>query len=346
MSKNSIKNLFERYLSGTATVEEQRLVEDWYEQFELNSKTPSDSEIDKIADSVWKRINQIEEDETNVYPLATWKGVFRWAVAALVVFALGFGLIKYFSKNNISEIQLSENQQENKQSGNVTEINDSNENKKIVLEDNSTVLLFPKSQLEYPIHFEKNQRQVFLKGKAFFNISENPNRPFLVQTGNITTKVLGTSFTIKADPEDENIEVAVRTGKVSVYESKEITNLNPAKNKNGVILLPNQQVNYSKLNNVFITKLVENPVVIDANSTIVRKNFKYDDTPLSTVLADLTETYGIEFEVERMNMKTCPLTATLSDKSLYDNLDVICAAIGATYEVQGTRILISGNGCD
>ena len=99
---------------------------------------------------------------------------------------------------------------------------------------------------------------------------------------------------------------------------------------------------YSEENNLFVTKLVDNPIAL-SNSN---ENFSFDDTPLYEVLSRLKKVYGIDIEVDNKSLYECPLTADISNKGLYSQLTLICAAIRGNYEVKGTIILISGKGCD
>jgi ferric-dicitrate binding protein FerR (iron transport regulator) len=83
------------------------------------------------------------------------------------------------------------------------------------LPDGSHAHLNAGSKLTYPASFRK-ERHLVLEGEAFFEVVKDPSKPFAVQTGQITTTVLGTSFNVKAYAETEGVTVALKTGKVSV----------------------------------------------------------------------------------------------------------------------------------
>ena len=85
----------------------------------------------------------------------------------------------------------------------------------MTLHDGSTVILEPGGEVRYNEKF-LNTREVYLSGDAFFEVTKDASRPFLVYANEITTKVLGTSFRIKAKQGEKEIVVAVKTGKVSV----------------------------------------------------------------------------------------------------------------------------------
>src|SRR5690606_37685879 len=84
---------------------------------------------------------------------------------------------------------------------------------------------------------ESGNREVKLTGEAFFEIKKDESRPFLVYAQGIVTKVLGTSFNIRARQGDEKIIVDVKTGKVAVFREKN-------SNEEPYLLTPNQQVVY------------------------------------------------------------------------------------------------------
>src|SRR6218665_2346039 len=98
-----------------------------------------------------------------------------------------------------------------------TIINTSNFSKTPRLADGSDVTLYPNSKLTH-VSFTEGERRMRLEGKAFFKVAPNPKRPFIIVTERLITKVLGTSFTIRAE-KGEAETVAVKTGKVAVYKS-------------------------------------------------------------------------------------------------------------------------------
>lgn len=88
--------------------------------------------------------------------------------------------------------------------------------RKLVLPDGTRVTLNAGSSISYPEEFEENIRKVSLTGEAFFDVTRNEKAPFVIITGEVVTKVLGTSFNIRAYPENKAVQVAVVEGKVKV----------------------------------------------------------------------------------------------------------------------------------
>lgn len=226
--------------------------------------------------------------------------------------------------------------------------NTSTQELRLTLEEGSTVVLSPGSTLSYPAHFEGDRREVALVGDAFFDIARQPERPFLVYCGGAVAQVLGTSFWVKTTKESGAVEVAVKTGRVSVYEHTPGTG--PAQvppgtaRINGVILTPNQKVVFFPKERHLVTGLVQAPTLLP--SVKVPPGFAYNDTSLQEVLAELEEGYGIQIVLLSEKLKKCTFSGDLADLSLDEKLLLICKSVGATHELIGTHIVINGPGCD
>jgi hypothetical protein len=108
----------------------------------------------------------------------------------------------------------------------VEQTNNSDKPQIITLSDGSSVLLQPNSKLSYPKIFVGNERKVYLSGEGFSK-SVKTLKPFLSFANEIVTKVVGTSFKIKAYANQPNVEVVVRTGKVKVRSNELISTKRP-----------------------------------------------------------------------------------------------------------------------
>ena len=87
---------------------------------------------------------------------------------------------------------------------------------KLLLPDSTIVWLNSGSTLKYPSSFTGKTREVSLKGEGYFEVSENPELPFVVKTAKIDVTALGTSFNVMAYPEDCKVKTTLVTGKVTV----------------------------------------------------------------------------------------------------------------------------------
>ncbi len=236
--------------------------------------------------------------------------------------------------------------------GRLTEkVNTGSDPMHVHLEDGSSIVLQPGAKLGYPEHFLSSKRQVYLEGAAFFQVARQEKRPFYVYHNNLVTQVLGTSFSILTDKTRKEDEVDVLSGRVEVYENPQ---LQPAPGKRnsvgsaGVILTPNQRVIYREEDRQFVPSVVAVPMPVtktDTSGAAGEKKTGFVEEPLPHILSLLQVKYGIEIVVENENLDKCLFTGDIKEESLYDQLEIICTSLSATYETKGTKILIKGNGC-
>lgn len=333
MSKQTFEELLAKYLAGTCTDDERRTVEQWYELSGTEPSPPTEEkEWQQVKESIWQRIKQQTTEPTVVVPL--WRRVaVQWGVAASVGVLLLSVWWLWFRPDPVRELVLSQH------NGHVYAQNLTPTPQQLSLPDGSKVKLLPQATFHYPTTFGPQIREVFLSGDAFFEVAHNPDKPFVVSTGKLVTKVLGTSFWVRQKPNNQ-VEVAVRTGKVAVFER---TASNPQ--NNGVLLTPNHKVVYFAQEQHFVTGLVEQPEPIAVPDT-PKPTFNFTNESLGMVIQTLERAYGIKFATESPEILNCPLTGDLTGLPMFTQLEIICESLGAKYEVRGTSIVLSGNGCE
>lgn len=300
-------------------------------------QVPSEATVSRL----WSTINEHIENEETLESQNFWHHWSLSKIAASVVILLCLGAV-FFQYTDKLQHSLRYFASDNPM---IEQQNDTQEVLKVRLADGSTVSLDPDSKISYRTHFEEQKREVYLEGEAFFEVTKNPNKPFIVYANDVVTRVLGTSFRIKARDTDQKIVVAVKTGKVSVFKKKDFQeNENiVAQNNKGVILKPNQQVVYLKSEEVLSKTLVEKPELLSKKSVI---SFDFDNTPIAEVFARLEKAYGVSIVYDEELMKNCFLTAPLGNEPLFDKLKVICKTTGATYEVFDGQIVVTSRGCN
>lgn len=217
--------------------------------------------------------------------------------------------------------------------------NNANSLQKITLPDGSHVLLGKNAHIVVAENFGVKTRTVYLTGEAFFTITKNEKIPFFVHVDNLITEVIGTSFKISKPTSDKLIEVSVKTGKVSVY-----THDQKSMNKsNGVIITPNQKAVFNIISRTINESIVDVPQVILHN--IKKTDFEFDDVNVSGIFKKMQQFYGIEIIQVNANINLCVFTGDLNGLDMFKQLDFICSSINASYEVRGSSIFISGEGC-
>jgi transmembrane sensor len=302
----------------------------------------NDAEIQNRVDATLRLIHESPEEVETVSARKLWYLPYV-RIAALVVLTLGLGwLVTQYQQTGRTTSKTGSGRYY--AAAGVVHYNDTSRPVTIVLEDSSTVTLQPESELEYPKVFAKNKREVHLKGEAFFQITRNPNRPFLVLTDELVTQVLGTSFTVKSFEKDRNASVSVKTGRVSVYSKLEEQSAKESASKEirGVVLKPNQQVLFDKEESRLVKVIVDSPQRI---SNIPNVALVFDEVPVQNVFRTLEAEYGIEIIFNEETLSACLLTANLLGLPMYEQLDLICKIIKARYEMIDGQVVIYSEGC-
>lgn len=224
--------------------------------------------------------------------------------------------------------------------------NDDRSPKKITLADGSVAVLYANSRLSFPKQFSDSTREVYLTGQAFFQVRKNPARPFLVYANELVTKVLGTSFFVRAYEQDQHVQVSVRTGKVSVFAraDKQATTKIHTRELDGIILTPNQQATLMRSEQRLVRSLVAEPQRVDAPA-VQKTSLVFRQTPIAEVFAALERAYGVDIVFDEALMAHCTLTARFDNESLYKKLEWICAGTESRYEEVDGQIIITSRGC-
>ncbi|WP_316752252.1 FecR family protein [Pedobacter gandavensis] len=341
MSRAAFHLLLDRYLEGKCTEEEKRVVEELYGMLDKEGlEEINPREINTIEQKLWDRIHT--DISTGAEPLPKTQGVRLWRWTAVAAAIAGFCLITgylFFKEQEVRPQFITASF-----SNDIKEqINFDAKPKKVSFEDGSYVILEANASIKYPSRFLKDKREVVLDGTGFFQISPDAARPFLVYSKEVVTKVIGTSFQVRANAGDAETEVIVKTGKVAV--SPVFSRLDLVDNILGhtkeVILTPNQKTIFKAADHSFEQSLVPDPEPLAVNDkTEVKDLFSFNDAPLAEVVATLKKTYGIDFRIEDQSLLDNTFTGDLTDQNLYHKLDFLCEAVKASYEVSGTTIII------
>lgn len=288
--------------------------------------------------------DEMVEEETEPEPGRALSG-WRWArIAASTMLIAGMTSFSYWyyvnqagheNKKGLHRVALTEDF--------VEKNNRTDKPMLVLLPDGSSVVLEPESSLRYEKTEQAGSREAVLKGKAFFEIVKDARRPFLIYSFGLATKVLGTSFSIDAPEDGEEIKVAVKTGKVSVFSMDELSDVDSQVKSGelkGFILNPTEKVAFSRETRTF-TKSVEKPAVPEENGDISKQIFVYDETPVSKVFEAIENAYQVTIVYNREKLGKLPLNATLTGTPLKGKMEVICHALDAQFEISGNQITVT-----
>ena len=335
MNQYDFDLLLQKYLAGECSPSEQQQILDWSENMLQTSRVAvSTFEKERIRKRIWKRLRSARR------PAIYHTHWFKAGLAACILGLLIYGWAAYLGSPVLKKTSELATLDSGSSQGTIQVKNTTDGPYKVILEDGSAVILKPESTIHYPKHFSEKARIVLLSGEAFFDVSKNPKRPFFVYTGELITRVLGTSFTVKSFNSAKSVEVSVVTGRVSVYENTKKT----AEKRNGIILSPNQKIRFDSQVKTLVPELVEEPVMVYQPQK--KESFIFEETPLAQVIARIQQVYGIEIVLESAAMEPCVFTGDLNELSLHSKLRMVCKSVNATYELRGTTLFINGDGCN
>lgn len=215
----------------------------------------------------------------------------------------------------------------------------------VALPDGSSVLLYPSSTLRYPGEFQA-ERNVKLEGKAFFEVARNEQKPFIVKSGEMFTRVLGTSFSIEAFEDSTSFLITVKTGKVSVSAVDPKTEESFA-TQNTVELIPNQQAIFDReLRSIAQSKIQSSDAVRFVPA--IQSSYEFKNVGVVEILSVLSKAYGVPIVADEKILAGCALTTNLNNKTLFEKIKIICESVGAgtTFKSHHDRIEIISSGCN
>jgi transmembrane sensor len=203
------------------------------------------------------------------------------------------------------------------------------EQKYILLPDSTQVWLNVASTLEFPEAFNNGKREVYLTGEAFFDVKHTEDLPFVIHTGNVTTKVLGTAFNIKAYPDQTDVVVAVRRGKVQVSKNDKLV----------ATLTMGQQVK--------VVADAQQAAVVPARESSVADwttgRLTFDSRPFADILKDLERNYNITIELADPKLEQEIITTSFRrDIGIEQALDILCQATKTTLKKENGKYIITG----
>ncbi|WP_343698106.1 FecR family protein [Flavobacterium sp.] len=307
----------------------------------------SNSDIHRALQETWNKIREKENQETlqNLKVRSIRRQFLSGVAAALLIGLMSAWFYTNYFKADTQIVTYKELIEENNE-GLVEQTNNSNKPQIITLSDGSSVLLQPESKLSYPKIFTGNERKVYLSGEGFFEISKNPQKPFFVYANEIVTKVVGTSFRVKAYSDRPDVEILVRTGKVKVKSNDLVS-----KSENEeIVLLPNQALRFQRSDLKFnkITNITQDAVLVQSVGNIEQLSFEFNDIPVSQIFETIEQAYLVNIDYPKNKLTDCHLTTSLSDQPLTEKLKIVCKSIGnnTSFEMNGNQIIITSDGCN
>ncbi|HLN21324.1 MAG TPA: FecR family protein [Bacteroidales bacterium] len=272
----------------------------------LGNMDNSRIDIDKAWGKVSAKISEPEKAHITVKRIVS--PVFLKAAAVIAIFIAIGSLIMLISepgsfRNNI-----------------VYNTGSEQSNLQINLPDGSTVILNRSSRLTYKRAFGNKNREVELTGEAFFNITPDASKPFIIDAGKAFVEVIGTSFNVITENPDSEVEVFVETGKVVVEEKT---------GSQSLTLEPGYVGTISDLKSA--KNLNKNPNYMAWNTG----KLVYKGEKLEVVFSDLKRVYNLNIIADNPSINQLPWTAPIEYQPAENIIQMICLSFGLSYTKDG-----------
>ena len=324
--ENHIESIITRKISGEIAADEQHGLDEWLsvsdenERYFLNlqkiysqankSKSEDIPAIDVNVE--WQRFkNSVQPESTKTTYQTNW---IRIAASVVVIAVLGY-LIWFNAFQSKSITVLAEH------SGQL-----------ITLPDNSVVTLNKNATITYPRAFADDNRTVIMKGEAFFEVTRNEKKPFTVNLGLSSVEVLGTSFNINAEDNNDRIEVVVNTGKVRFGTNS---------GKETVVLTKGEKGTFMKNMNM-ISKVQNKDINFMAWKT---RKIVFNDVDLDIVIQTVNKIYNSKITFSTDVGKNCKVTVSFDNQSIEAILSVLELTLDLEYKKTGNIIEVVKTGC-
>lgn len=196
---------------------------------------------------------------------------------------------------------------------------------KVVLPDSSTVWLNANASLIYPHSFDDENRRVDVSGEAFFEVRKDEMKPFIVDLGGLQIKVLGTSFNVISDAENDEIRISLLEGKVALYESGQSS-------ESAKILMPDQQAIYSRSKG----EIEILPIRMDNVMSWVTGEFRFENNTLAEIAQELERAFHVKIHIQNEAIRKKAFNAVFEDKETLDEILSILQ-ISAKYRIEKRR---------
>jgi ferric-dicitrate binding protein FerR (iron transport regulator) len=192
----------------------------------------------------------------------------------------------------------------------------------VQLSDGTEVNLNYGSKIKYPRTFG-NTREVILSGEGYFDVAHNPDIPFIVKTGKLNVKALGTKFNVQAYSGDDVIETTLVEGKVVIEKT-----IQDGKTRFVETMIPGQHVTYNLDSDIMMSSEGN----VDKYVAWKEGKLVFDNESMTEIAEKLGRMFNVEFEIAD-NAKDFYYTATFFDDPLYLILDLMTETAPLTYRV-------------
>jgi ferric-dicitrate binding protein FerR (iron transport regulator) len=315
MTKEQLADLTAKYLGGTATAEEKEVLEQWYYSFggtELVVELPAGEDEYVLGSRMKERIDQLNAQSNR--PKRLYMQIRRYRMIAVIFLVITAALLSvFFSSRQVYNAQQ--------------------QPRFVVLKDGSKVWLNAATKLVYTDFPFIGERRLTLTGEAYFDVASDPDKPFIIRSGNMITQVLGTAFNIRAYP-DEPFAITVTKGKIKLEDRQR---------KTITFLTPNKQVRYENRQPPVLTV-----VKGDAAYAWTKGQLEFYDQSFGEIARTINRKYNVNVIFANQSLEECMITASFEKETpVLRVIDLLCKINNASYtfSADSSVITLEGKGC-
>ncbi len=292
------------------------LMQQHWEGIEQEKFEQNDLSLQQLKEKIWSKISNIEDKQKR---LVDWK-TYLVRIAAVLFLPLLISSVYLFyllNQNNLMDGQSAMQQVFATPGSRVH----------FILPDKSEVWLNSGSTLEYPVDFNtKKQRKVKLNGQGYFNVSHDKKHPFIVETGELNIKVLGTSFDVSTYTNDQFISSTLEEGSIELLDSqgKEIVRLDPG--QKAMLDKETHKLSIEKIDTRLTTSWKDGKLI-------------FKNTPLNEVAKQMERWFNCSIHVSPELLSSDILyTATIQNETLGEVLKMIELSTSVTTRIENREV--------
>lgn len=313
-----LQRIFQRYTQDKVTDAEKELIHQWYESYDRQPLEHISAREEKaIKDSIWLKLNNslLAAGDMPVRPVVymrtTW---LKYATAAVVTGACLTGTYWLATRKSAPQYTAI--------------AAGAGQHKKIDLPDGSAIMLGANSQVNVPDNFNRKIREIQMPyGEVFYDVAKDNSRPFIIHSGPLTVKVLGTSFHIRLLKGLSEQEVLVKSGSVQVSSGDKIFG----------ILTRGSRLLYDTVNGRFAIQYHKERMA----EQVEQGWLVFENTSFSTFTAIMQSHYNIQIEDPDKKLSEAHFTAAFPPSaSLKDIMAVLAGIHNVTYRIEGNKLFI------
>lgn len=321
-----IDELIAKHLAEETSAMEEELISNWIASSETNSMRYSEMKMiheasermpvqDKIdVDRAWNAFSKKLQQPADEKPILTKLTLAFYTRAAIFICMLGLGYFIYGHLKGKENIVVFSSPDAAARNG--------------TLPDRTFVSLYPKSSVTYSSSFNDDNRELTFSGEAYFNVQHQTELPFIIKTGNVFIKDIGTSFTVKALPSDSTVTVHVTEGEVIFYSTQ----------NSGITLIKNETGIYNLLSQTFRKKNDESPLVSS-------QSISFENTKLRLVIDTLNKVYNEHILLSCKKLESLELTAAFKENTAAPIVETIAETFGLSITRTNGTTVLNGEDC-